>query len=278
MLPSLFVSHGSPAFPLSEVPARRFLQSLPALLPERPRAILVVSAHWETEEPAVNAVDTNQTIHDFSGFPPELYEITYPAPGSPDLAEHVRALLGAAGLAVSVDRNRGLDHGAWVPLRLAFPAADIPVVQLSVQTERGPAHHYRLGQLLAPLREEGVLIVGSGSFTHDLSSFRRYRHAIDAPEPEWVTHFADWMEQALREQRLADLLDYRRLAPQSLRNHPTEEHLLPIFVAMGAGGKVHHLHKSSTHGILRMDVYAFGAALQPRLDQPAFVLERTLNS
>jgi 4,5-DOPA dioxygenase extradiol len=264
MLPALFVSHGSPAFPLSEVPARRFLETLPTLLDEQPRAILVVSAHWETEEPAVNAVEVNETIHDFYGFPPELYEISYPAPGSPELAERVRALLQASGLPVSVDRRRGLDHGAWVPLRLAFPDATIPVVQLSVQAQRGPAYHYRLGQALAPLREHGILIVGSGSFTHDLASFRQYAHAIDAPEPEWVTRFADWMEDALREQRLADLLDYRRLAPEAARNHPTEEHLLPIFVALGAGGgKVDHLHKSSTHGILRMDVYGFDALLEP---------------
>jgi 4,5-DOPA dioxygenase extradiol len=264
---------------MSEVPARRFLESLPTLLDRRPQAILVVSAHWETEEPAVNAVEINETIHDFYGFPPELYEITYPAPGSSDLAERVQALLGAAGLAVSVDRRRGLDHGAWVPLRLAFPDADIPVVQLSVQTQRGAAYHHRLGQLLAPLREEGVLIVGSGSFTHDLSSFREFRHAIDAPEPDWVTRFADWMEEALCEQCLADLLAYRRLAPEAVRNHPTEEHLLPIFVAWGAGsGSVHHLHRSSTHGILRMDVYAFGSASEPERGQLARAVERNLNS
>jgi 4,5-DOPA dioxygenase extradiol len=153
------------------------------------------------------------------------------------------------------------------------------VVQLSVQTQRGPEYHYRLGQLLAPLREEGVLIVGSGSFTHDLSSFRQYRNAIDAPEPEWVTRFTDWMADALGEQRLADLLAYRSLAPEAVRNHPTEEHLLPIFVALGAGaGSVHHLHKSSTHGILRMDVYAFGAEQAPGRSQLARASQGNLNS
>ena len=258
MLPALFVSHGSPAFPLSDVPARRFLEGLAIDLGERPRAILVVSAHWETDEPTVNVVEVNATIHDFYGFPEELYEIRYPAPGSADLAMQVRALLSSGGLPVQVDSDRGLDHGAWVPLRLAFPAADIPVVQLSVQTHLGPDHHYRLGRLLAPLRDQGVLIVGSGSFTHDLSSFREYRDAIDAAEPDWVTRFADWMEQALDEERLAELLDYRRLAPEAARNHPTEEHLLPLFVAIGAGQeRVRHLHRSATHGILRMDVFAF---------------------
>jgi 4,5-DOPA dioxygenase extradiol len=259
MLPALFVSHGSPAFPLSDVPARAFLEGLAGELPERPKAILAVSAHWETKRPAVNSVTVNDTIHDFHGFPRELYEISYAAPGSASLAERVRQLLGNGGLATDVDSSRGLDHGAWVPLRLAFPEADIPVVQLSVQTRLGPEHHLRVGRLLAPLRAEGVLILASGSFTHDLSSFREYARVIDAPEPEWVTRFADWMERALEEERTQDLLDYRRLAPEARRNHPTEEHLLPIFVAIGAGGgTARHLHKSSTHGILRMDVYGFG--------------------
>jgi 4,5-DOPA dioxygenase extradiol len=259
MLPSLFVSHGAPTFPLTEVPARHFLVGLAAKLPERPRAILVVSAHWETARPAVNAVAVNDTIHDFRGFPAALYAIHYPAPGSPALAARVQQLLAEGGIASDKDEQRGLDHGAWVPLRLVFPEADIPVVQLSVQTHLGPAHHLKIGRLLAPLRDEGVLIVGSGSFTHDLSSFREYAHATGAPEPEWVSRFADWMDAALRERRIADLIDYRRLAPEAARNHPSEEHLLPIFVAIGAGdGEVRHLHASSTHAILRMDVYSFG--------------------
>ena len=259
MLPALFVSHGSPAFPLSDVPARRFLETLAGELSERPKAILVVSAHWETERPTVNSVTVNHTMHDFYGFPKELYEIRYPAPGSAPLAERVRQLLEEEGMPTDVDTGRGLDHGAWVPLRLAFPDAHIPVVQLSVQTRLGPRHHLDLGRAMAPLRAEGVLILASGSFTHDLSSFREYSRAIDAPEPEWVTSFADWMEEALADARIEELLDYRRLAPEARRNHPTEEHLLPIFVAIGAGGGgARHLHKSSTHGILRMDVYAFG--------------------
>jgi 4,5-DOPA dioxygenase extradiol len=265
-LPALFLSHGAPTFPLTDAPARYFLEGLAAELPRRPSAILVVSAHWETARPAVNAVAVNDTIHDFYGFPSELYRIRYPAPGSADLAERVRELLGQGGIACDVDRARGLDHGAWVPLRLVFPEADIPVVQLSVQTHLGPEHHLRLGRLLAPLREEGVLVVGSGSFTHDLSSFRDYADALDAPEPGWVTRFADWMDSALREGRLEDLLDYRRMAPEAARNHPTEEHLLPLFVMLGAGGgDARRLHASSTHGILRMDVYASGgeAAVTP---------------
>lgn len=259
MLPAFFVSHGAPTLPLTDAPVRRFLEGFAASLPERPRAILVVSAHWETARPAVNAVAINQTIHDFYGFPRALYAMHYPAPGSAALAERVRALLADGGIASDIDTSRGLDHGAWVPLRMIFPEADIPVVQLSVQTGLGPGHHLALGRLLAPLREKGVLILASGSFTHDLSSFRDYADAIDAPEPEWVTRFADWMDAALQQGRTDDLLAYREQAPDARRNHPTEEHLLPLFVALGAGGDaVRRLHASTTHGILRMDVYGFG--------------------
>jgi 4,5-DOPA dioxygenase extradiol len=259
MLPAIFLSHGAPTFPLEDVPARHFLEGLADRLPARPKAILVISAHWETARPAVNVVETNPTIHDFYGFPRALYEIVYPAPGSKALAERVAELLAQGGLTTDADHVRGLDHGAWVPLRLIFPKADIPVVQLSVQTRLGPEHHLRLGQLLAPLRAEGVLIVGSGSFTHDLSSFGQYRNAIAAPEPQWVGGFADWMTEALESGRTDDLLAYRAKAPDAVRNHPTEEHLLPLFVAMGAGGApARRLHASATYAILRMDVFAFG--------------------
>ena len=261
-LSSLFLSHGAPTFALSRTPARTFLEGLAQRLPARPRAILVVSAHWETAVPTVNAVSINDTIHDFYGFPAELYQIRYPAPGSAALAERVRSLLDSGGVASDCDNARGLDHGAWVPLLLAFPEAEIPVLQLSVQSGEGPEHHYRLGRLLEPLRGEGVLILGSGSFTHDLSSFRDYWHEPEAEEPGWVTRFAEWMESALAEFRLADLIAYRRLAPDAARNHPTEEHLLPLFVALGAGGgPARHLHASSTHGILRMDAFAFGGTV-----------------
>jgi 4,5-DOPA dioxygenase extradiol len=260
MLPALFVSHGAPTFPLTDAPARLFLEQLADRLPERPRAILVISAHWETAAPQITATAINDTIHDFYGFPKELYELRYPAPGSTGLGDRVAALIEAAGGTAARDSARGLDHGAWVPLRLIYPDADIPVVQLSVQSARGPEYHYRLGKLLAPLREEGVLIVASGSFTHDLSSFREYFHALHAPAPAWVDEFADWMIAAIDEGRVADLLAYRERAPQAHRNHPTEEHLLPLFVALGAGagGKSEHLHRSTTHGVLRMDAFAFG--------------------
>lgn len=261
MLPTLFVSHGAPTLPLTDAPAKRYLQTLGDILPERPKAVLMVSAHWETDVPSVNAVAINDTIHDFGGFPDALYKIAYPAQGSAPLAERVSDLLADSGQPTRFDARRGLDHGAWVPLMLMYPEHDVPVVQLSVQSELGPAHHMALGRALAALRSQGVLVIGSGSFTHDLSEFHAFRDAIAAPEPTWVSAFADWFDAALREGRTADLLAYRRLAPHASKNHPTEEHLLPLFVALGAAGDspaVERLHASTTHGVLRMDVYAFG--------------------
>ena len=254
MLPSLFISHGSPMLALTEAPARDFLRNVGKTL-ARPKAILVASAHWETLAPQVNAVARNETIYDFGGFPPALYALTYNPPGDPALAGRVRDLLGAAGLASTVDHARGLDHGAWVPLLLAYPDADIPVLEVSVQSHLGPAHHHRLGQALAPLRAEGVLIVGSGSWTHDLRRFRG--QGIDAPEAPDVIAFSDWMDTALVEGRSSDLLSYRSKAPFAAEEHPTEEHLLPLFVAMGAGGQPRRIHQSCTYGVLRMDAYSF---------------------
>jgi len=257
MLSPIFVSHGAPTLPFEDVPARHFLEGLGARM-ARPNAILAVSAHWETQVPMVNSVARNQTIHDFYGFPAPLYELEYPAPGSPDLANEVAGLVADAGLPVRIDGTRGLDHGAWVPLMLAWPAADIPVVQLSVQSHLGPGHHLALGRALQPLTQAGVLILASGSFTHDLSSFRS---PLPDGEPDWVTSFADWMDAAIMRGATCDLLSYREQAPNARRNHPTEEHLLPLFVALGAAGEgavAEHLHSSTTYSVLRMDAYAFG--------------------
>jgi 4,5-DOPA dioxygenase extradiol len=268
-LPSLFLSHGAPTLPLTDTPARDFLAELGPLLP-RPKAILVVSAHWETRRPAVNAVDRNDTIHDFYGFPRPLYDLRYSAPGSPALAHAIDERLRQSGFDCDVDRKRGLDHGAWVPLLLMYPQADIPVLQLSVQPHLGPDHHLRLGHALAPLRNDGVLIVASGSMTHNLSEFRGA--GPNDPAPDWVNAFADWFDAALRTDRIDDLLNYRERAPFARKNHPTEEHLLPLYVAIGAAGRearTERLHASSTYGVLRMDVYAFGAAQSIARPEPS---------
>jgi 4,5-DOPA dioxygenase extradiol len=272
-MPSLFLSHGAPTLPLADTPARAFLSGLGKSLP-RPKAILVVSAHWETGRPTVNAVTWNETIHDFYGFPRALYDLRYPAPGAPDLAAVIAELLRRAGFDCDIDGNRGLDHGAWVPLSLIYPAADIPVLQLSVQSDLGPAHHLRIGKALASLRDQGVLIIGSGSFTHDLSEFRH--HGLNDPAPDWVNSFADWFDTTLTAGRTDDLLDYRSRAPYARKNHPSEEHLLPLYVALGAAGatpRIEHLHASATFGVLRMDVYAFKDANEERALSGAAVSE-----
>ncbi len=260
MLPTLFLSHGAPDIVISESPARDFLRGLGGA-PEKPNAILAISAHWETAEPSLNAVEVNETIHDFGGFPAALYAMRYPAPGSPGLAESAAALLRQASFPARIDTRRGLDHGAWVPLILAYPAADIPVVQLSVQPRSGPAHHLSVGRALAPLREEGILIIGSGSFTHNLDEFF-HGQADPEREPEWVTEFAEWFDRALMEGRMDDLVNYRQIAPNAKRNHPTDEHLLPLYVALGAAGeeaRARRLHSSRTGAVLRLDAYAFAS-------------------
>lgn len=259
MLPTLFVSHGSPMLVLSDTPAARFLASYGRQL-RRPRAIVLASAHFETDRPAVSRAQRPGMIYDFFGFPPALSEIVYEAPGAPDVAGEVREALVAAGIAAEFS-ERGFDHGTWVPLKLMFPEADIPVVTLSVQPHETPAHHYRVGEALRPLVATGVLMVGSGSLTHNLGEMRR--GDPEAPPPEWVTQFAEWINRRLAEGDVEALLDYRRQAPCAARNHPTDEHLLPLFVALGAAGahpKAERVHSSNEYGALMMDTYAFAPA------------------
>ncbi len=256
-LPAIFVSHGAPTLVFDDVPARMFLSGLGADLP-RPRAIVVISAHYEARGVKVNDAARPRMIHDFRGFPDALYEIEYPAPGDPQLAGAVVDLVRAAGLDVERDQSWGLDHGIWVPLSLMYPEADIPIVAVSVVPEAGPDHHRRLGAALGPLRHDGVLIVGSGSFTHNLAEFRG-RGSRDATAPDWVESFVDWTAQAIEDGREDDLIAYRTRAPEAVRNHPTDEHLLPLFAAMGAGGGPgRRMHASTTFSILAMDAYAFG--------------------
>jgi 4,5-DOPA dioxygenase extradiol len=257
-LPAIFLSHGSPMLAIQDSSARRFLQDLSQSLP-RPAAVAVVSAHWETAGgPAVSLATNPQTIHDFGGFPRELFEIQYPAPGAPAVAERAAQLLEAGGWRVGRPAQRGLDHGAWVPMSLMYPDADIPVTQISILHGAGPAEHLRLGQALRALRDDGVLIIASGSMTHNLYEFRG--QAVDAPAPQWVSEFEAWMKDRLERGDRAALLDYRAQAPFAEKNHPSDEHLLPLYVAMGAAGPdgtATQLHQSIEHGVLAMDVYSF---------------------
>ena len=257
-LPTLFISHGSPMLAIQESPAHLFLLELGKTLP-KPKAMLVASAHWESMGgPAVSLAAEPKTIHDFGGFPRALFEIQYPAPGAPEIASRAAALLEAKGIVGKTSAMRGLDHGAWVPLSLMFPDAGIPVAQISVVRGATPADHLHIGRALNSLRDEGVLVIGSGSLTHNLSEFRG--QDIDAPVPAWVSEFDVWMKEQLERNDSKALLNYREKGPFAVRNHPTEEHLLPLFVAMGAAGetaKAERLHGSYEYGVLAMDIYAF---------------------
>ncbi len=258
-MPTLFVSHGAPTLALNDSPTRRFLTGLASRL-GRPRAVLVVSAHWEAEEIGVTAGTAPPTVHDFFGFPAALYEQRYPAPGDCALAASIAAQLRAAGYPVALDATRGFDHGVWVPLSLMYPAADIPVLQLSINPARPPTYHWRLGRVLGALRAAGVLIVGSGSMTHNLQDFRRLRGDADSPVEAYAEAFTGWIAEQVAARDVDALLAYREQAPFATRAHPTDEHLLPFYVALGAAGvawSAERLHRGFMHGVIAMDTYLF---------------------
>lgn len=269
-LPVLFVSHGAPTFAIEPGLAGPQLAALGRVLPA-PKAVLVVSPHWETRGGVrVTASAQPETIHDFGGFPRALYEIRYPAAGHPALAERTVALLAQAGFNAGLDPQRGLDHGAWVPIRHLYPDAQVPVFQVSLPQPLDPAGALALGRALAPLREQGVLIVASGSMTHNLHEFRGHGGG-DAP---YVAAFTQWVREAVRSaMRTADLqplIDYRRQAPHAERAHPTDEHFLPLLVAIGAaeaGEPLAVIDGGITYGILSMESYVLGQ-VRPLAAQP----------
>jgi 4,5-DOPA dioxygenase extradiol len=260
--PILFISHGSPSLALEDCPARDFLQRLGGEL-GAPRAIVAVSAHWASGAPAVTGAASPETIHDFYGFPDALYRLRYPAPGAPEIAARVCELMRAGGFECEIDSRRGLDHGTWSPLLLIYPEAQVPVVQLAIQPHRGAAHHFALGAALAPIRDDGILIMGSGGATHNLGQIRG---AGNQPTPKWVSAFAEWLDGVMTEGRSEELVNYRRQAPYAAENHPSEEHFLPLIVAAGAAGegaRARVLHSSYTYGVLSMSAYAFGEQNNP---------------
>lgn len=259
-MPAVFISHGSPTLAIEDGEAHRFLRAYGERL-GRPRAILVLSAHFMSPTATVTSASKPETIHDFHGFPPDLYELTYPAPGSSALADDIAKRLAAAEVPVAADASRGLDHGAWVPLMLMYPEADIPVVQLSIDPRRGARYHFELGRLLSPLRQQGVLIIGSGGVTHNLRELAWDAHA--AAVPDWAASFNEWVAEAVVDNRIEDLLAYRERGPHAARNHPTEEHFFPLLCALGAAAgeeRRERLHHSYTMGALSMDTYEFGPA------------------
>ena len=256
--PVLFVSHGAPTFALEPGQLGPRLTALGERLP-RPRAVLVVSPHWMTGGVRVATTAKPATVHDFGGFDRALYRIQYPAPGQPELAARTLEVLRAAGWQPEADSGQGLDHGAWVPLRFLYPAADVPMFQVSLPAGLDAAGAYALGRALQPLRDEGVLVVGSGSLTHNLYEFR-----LNATgEAEYAVEFAAWIRQAVEARDDPRLLQALELAPHARRAHPTTEHFLPLLVAAGAAAgdeRAVTLEGGITYGALSMDSYLFGAA------------------
>ena len=255
---ALFVSHGAPSLPLDGGPAADFLKALGNKL-DKPKAVLCLSAHWETRQPVFTASEKPETIHDFYGFPEALYQMRYPAHGNPGLAERARDLCQSSGIASTLDLHRGLDHGAWVPLLLMFPEADIPVIQVSLPFAQGPRAVYALGEALRPLQEEGVLLLGSGGFTHNLGALAWG----GGDTPVWAKEFHAWASTSLRENRLEDLLEAETRAPHFRQNHPRTEHWLPLYFALGAAGlpwNCETLYTGFEFGSLAMDAFAFSPA------------------
>ena len=255
MLPSVFVSHGSPMHALQPGAAGEAWRSLGERLP-RPRAILIASAHWETNLPMLTGSEKPETIHDFYNFPEPLYRLRYPASGAPQVAKRAQALLKDAGFTAGIDGCRGLDHGAWSPLLYMYPEANVPVVQISVQPPLGPRHHVELGKAIRPLTNEGVLVVGSGHLTHNLRDWARGQ---GQPAP-YAKEFQAWVLEKLQEKDVDTLVDYRSRSPHGVRAHPTDEHFLPLFFALGAASeraKPERIYDAIDSGVLAMDAYVF---------------------
>ena len=255
-IPALFLSHGAPTLALEDNAVTRAWGELGRTL--APRAIVAVSAHWDTPDPAVTTASRLATIHDFHGFPRPLYDIRYEPPGDAALAERVTTLLAHGGFATKGDAKRGIDHGGWVPLRFMFPEANVPVIQLSVQPGRDAAHHVALGRALAPLRGEGVLVLGSGGIVHNLRELDWQGEG--GKVTTWAKAFNDWIAANVASGDEEALVDWLARAPEPRRAHPTPEHFMPFFVALGAGGfPGRRLDYGFDLGSLGMDGYAFGA-------------------
>ncbi len=226
-MPALYIGHGAPPLLEDELWSGELANWSSKLA--KPTAILVISAHWESAPLTVGATDPGvPLIYDFGGFAPHYYQIQYPAPGAPELAKRIKAMMSEP---VTEQPNRGLDHGAYIPLMKMYPDADIPVLQMSIPTH-DPAKLFDIGKKLAPLRDEGVLIIGSGFLTHGLPFLREFR--IEATPPGWSTEFDLWAKEVLERGAIDELMDYKRLAPGMPYAHPTVEHFAPIFITLGA--------------------------------------------
>lgn len=254
LTPTLFVSHGAPSLILEKDETTQFFTELSSILPPL-NGIICISAHWESPQPLVTFNPLRKTIYDFSGFPEALYQVEYPATGSEGLANQAIAALKTANFPAQLQPTRGFDHGVWVPLKLMYPAANIPVIQLSIQSSQNAEYHWQMGRALRQLREDDILILASGSATHDLQGFRHYRQ--DAAPLDYALHFDQWLVNAIETGDRQTLLNYEQTAPEARHNHPTPEHFLPLFVAMGAADQAQgqRLHQGFTYGTLSMAAF-----------------------
>lgn len=266
-LPSLFISHGAPLFAVDAGASGPALTRWGAevLSGGGLRGVVVMSPHWMAPEAVVMTGAAPATWHDFGGFPPSLYMLQYPAPGDPALAQAVVRALQRAGIATGTDAERPFDHGAWVPLMHLFPRADLPVVQVALPQAAGPAEVLAIGRALSDLRSQGVLLMGTGSMTHNLGEFFRGIPPIDSPAADYIGAFARWVELAIERQDLAALLDYRAQAPHAMRAHPSDDHFLPLFLGLGAAGwglggpvPVRYVTREVMYGVLAMDSLVLG--------------------
>jgi 4,5-DOPA dioxygenase extradiol len=256
-LPTVFISHGPPSLLLEDVSARDFLKKLGSRY-NNVKTVICISAHWITSKPKVNAVKNLETIHDFYGFPPELYKLEYTANGNVELALRTANLLNDAGVTCDIDNHRGLDHGAWVPMMLMFPEGDLPVFQLSIQEHMDPEKHHIMGRALESLRNKGVLILGSGGAVHPLG----YVPLIPgAKTDQWALDFDSWLSESIKKGDDYAIKNYRNIAPYPERAHPYPDHFMPLITCMGAAGKGSKgevIHNSWFWGDLGMGAYEFG--------------------
>jgi len=255
-LPSVFVSHGAPTLLLEDVPSRNFLKELGKKY-SGIKAVLCISAHWMTIDPTVNVVEKNDTIHDFYGFPPELYQLNYPATGEVELAENTAEMLKNNRIPCEIDPTRGLDHGAWVPMMLMFPDLDVPVFQLSIQQHMEPEKHHALGKAIEPLRHEGVLILGSGGAVHPLG-YAPLRPGAETDQ--WAIDFDSWLTKSVEKGDDIAIKNYKKVSPFPERAHPYPDHFMPLITSMGAAGvgaKGELIHHSWYWGDLGMSAYEF---------------------
>jgi len=258
MLPSLFIAHGAPLLAVENNEYTQFLTQLGKTLP-RPKAIILFSAHWESSMQRVSEVDTYETIYDFGGFDPELYRIKYPAQGNQQISQEIKELFTKNGVPFEVEKQRGLDHGAWVVLRLLYPNADVPVISMSVNSNLKPEEQYQIGKSLAALRADDVLIIASGGTVHNLRAVKWADNEID----QWAVDFDNWLADHLTKWDLDSLFKYDSLAPNAEYAVPRygNEHFIPIFYALGAADdsrKATLLHRSYRYGNLSHSVWEFG--------------------